>query len=405
MSKKDEFIEAYKNKDISKLKDKLGRINSNAIRILKKELNLTEEEIYKNFYNVENKCLKCGKPTKLINFKKGFQDFCSLKCSNQYYSKQVKEKYKQTCIEKYGVENHTQKDIQNTLKQNEIYEFIKENYNGEIIVNTKNIISPYELDIYIPEFNFAIEYDGIFFHSIGKHNFFKNIDKKYHLMKTELCEDKNIHLFHIFSNEWLNPKKQDIWKSKILIKLHSNKIKKLDARKCIIKEIDYKTSKEFLENNHLQGYTQDKIRYGLFYNNELVSVMTFGKSRFDKNIEYELLRFSSKINHKVIGGASKLLKYFERNYKPKSIISYANRRWSKGNLYEKLGFEFIKNTNPNYFYYKDRKLYNRLKFQKHKLKDLLENFDENKTEYENMLDNNYRIIFDCGQKVYIKYFK
>ena len=66
-------------------------------------------------------------------------------------------------------------------------------------------------------------------------------------MKTELCEEKNIHLFHIFSNEWINPKKRDIWKSKILIKLHSNKIKKLDARKCIIKEVNYKLSKEFLE--------------------------------------------------------------------------------------------------------------------------------------------------------------
>jgi hypothetical protein len=184
----------------------------------------------------------------------------------------------------------------------------------------------------------------------------------------------------------------------------NNKIglsEKIYARECIIKEIDYSDSSVFLDNNHMQGNCNSSIKIGLYYNNELVSVMTFRKHR---KYDWEIARFANKINNSVVGGASKLLKYFERKYHPKSILSYANRRWSCGNLYEALGFDFIKNTPPNYFYFKvnENVLYPREMFLKHKLKSILKIYDENLSELENMFGNEYRIIYDSGNKKYIK---
>jgi hypothetical protein len=208
-----------------------------------------------------------------------------------------------------------------------------------------------------------------------------------------------IHLIHIFENEWNDLIKQDIWKSIISNKLNKNQ--RIYARNTDVMEISSDKSISFLEENHLQGGVGAKYHIGLFYNNELVSVATFGKSRFNKNYDYELIRFANKKYTSVIGGFSKLLKYFERNYNPKNLITYADRRLSIGNLYEKSGFEFLRDTNPNYFYTRDFKIIqSRHQFQKHKLNNLLENFDPDLSEHENMLNNNYYRIYDCGNKVY-----
>lgn len=127
--------------------------------------------------------------------------------------------------------------------------------------------------------------------------------------------------------------------------------------------------------------------------------MTFGKSRFNKNYDWELLRYCTIPNFNIIGGASKLLNHF-RNHHSGSIISYADKRWSDGNLYRKLGFIELKDSQPNYFYVKDIRRFSRNQFQKHKLKDILKKFDPLMTEKENMLANGYSIIWDCGNKVF-----
>jgi hypothetical protein len=146
------------------------------------------------------------------------------------------------------------------------------------------------------------------------------------------------------------------------------------------------------------------MRLGLYYNGELVSLMTFGKPRFNNKVEWELLRFCNILDYNVVGAASKLLRYFERNYKPKNLLSYANLRWSGGNLYKILGFTCIGMSSPSVWYFKDgtEKIESRLKFQKHKLKRILNNYDENLTAEENIRVNNYRKIYDCGSLIYIK---
>lgn len=285
--------------------------------------------------------------------------------------------------------------------QNEIKKFIENKVNNPVNYNDRSIIHPKELDIYIPDSKLAIEYDGLLFHSYGKSDYsiFNDIeeDKNYHLNKTKLCKEKGIQLLHIFENEW--EEKCDIWKSVILNKLGlSNKIY---ARKCVLKLVDNKVKDEFLIKNHLQGSCPSTVNIGLYYNNELVSLMTFGKSRYNKNYDWELLRYCNKLNISVVGGASKLLFYFRKNYKG-SIISYANKRWSDGNLYKKLGFDLVNESCPNYYYFKPNEciLYSRIQFQKHKLKDKLDIFDDKLTETQNMYNNGYRKIYDCGNYVF-----
>ena len=265
------------------------------------------------------------------------------------------------------------------------------------ILNYRKLIFPQEVDIYLPDIKLAIEYDGLMFHSQGKskYSIFKGVSKNYHLDKTNLVESEGAQLFHIFEGENL-----DIWTSMIENKLGLNT--KIYARKCLVKEVSSQEARKFLEDNHLQGYANSKIRLGLYYNEELVSLMTFSKPRYTKNYDWELVRFCTLKGYNVVGGASKLLSSFRSNYKG-SIISYANRRWSNGDLYRRLGFKEINRTPPGYYYFKENEmiLYTRDRFQKHKLKDLLETFDERLTEEENMFENDYRKIYDCGNLVFV----
>jgi hypothetical protein len=284
-----------------------------------------------------------------------------------------------------------------SLIEDELYVFLRELFEeNQIFTNRRDILkNRMELDFYIPHINMAIEVNGIYWHSesMGKY-------RDYHLFKTKECEDKGISLIHILDYEWLF--KQDIVKSILLsrFKLLSNKIY---ARKCEVREIkDTKLIREFLDKNHIQGYTHASTSLGLYYNNELVSVMTFSKNRFNKSSnEYEMVRFCNKLYINVVGGASKLFTHFIKTYNNFNIVSFADRRWFNGNLYNQLEFDFIKFTSPSYFYWKDNKILSRMSCQKHKLEKLLENFNSKKTEYQNMLDHGYRRVWDCGNYKFI----
>ena len=285
----------------------------------------------------------------------------------------------------------------NTSKEEkEVLGFIQDSYTGEIITNTKSIINPMELDIYLPELKLAIEFNGLYWHSEF------NKDKYYHLNKTEECNKLGVQLIHIWEDNWVY--KQDIVKSMILNKL--GKSNKIFARKCRIKEItDNKVVREFLEINHIQGFVGSKVKLGLYYNNELVSLMTFGNLRKPLNTDskegsYELLRFCNKLNTTVIGGASKLFTYFNKNYKPIEVISYSDYSRSIGNIYKQLGFKLSHLSEPNYYWCKDGVKSYRFNFRK----DLLikQGFDSNKTEVEIMHEREYYRLFDSGMQKWIK---
>lgn len=277
--------------------------------------------------------------------------------------------------------------------ESQLKDFIKENYQDEIIFNNRNIIGK-EIDVYLPKIKIALEFNGLYWHNE------LNVSKEYHLTKTELAEKNGIKLIQIYEDDWVY--KQKIVKSRILNFL--NQSTKIYARKCEIKVInDNNLVREFLNANHLQGYINSNIEIGLFFNDNLVSLMTFGslrKTMGQKTIEgnYEMLRFCNALNTLVIGGASKLFNHFLKKYNPKEIISYADRSWSSGNIYEKLGFILQHKTNPNYSYVIRNKRYYRYNYRKDKL--VKEGFSPSKTEHEIMFERKIYRIYDSGHLKY-----
>lgn len=241
----------------------------------------------------------------------------------------------------------------------------------------------FELDLYVPSKKVAIEYNGVFWHSASDRS-----KKDYHLNKTEVCEEEGIQLLHIFSDEWEDPAKQDIWKSIIKHKLGLTS-RKIAARKCELVEVSASEARVFHEENHLHGFVGGQ-HVGLRYRGELVLLVTHGKSRFESG--HELLRLTTKKYTSVVGGMSKVLKYIN-----KPMTTYADRRYSNSTSYGNM-FELIGKTDPNYGWVDPTGMYriSRYRTQKHKLSSFLESFDPRKSEFENMIDNGYKIIYDSG---------
>ena len=280
-----------------------------------------------------------------------------------------------------------------SLLEHEVFDFVKETFKGDVIEHDRTVLDGYELDIYIPEKHLAIEFDGMFWHSEqnGK-------EEGYHLAKTEKCLENGIRLIHIFENEWVECDYivKDMIKSALGIY-----DEKIYARKCRAVEIDSRTANNFLDWNHLQGGCGSSVQYGLYHDDRLVAVMTFGKPRFNEKYDWELIRFVSDSGVQVVGGAGKMLHEFMKSHAG-SILSYADRRYSNGGVYEKIGFSCIGKTSPNYWWVKSGQLLSRYQCQKHRLAGILKDkFDPELSEVENMTLSGWTRIFDCGNLVYV----
>ena len=271
--------------------------------------------------------------------------------------------------------------------ENELSEFLLSK-NVEVIQSYRGLPKKLEIDILIPKNNLGIEINGVYWHN----ELFKS--DKYHLNKNNICNENGIDLIQIFEDEWLY--KKEIVKSILLNKLGliDNKI---FARQCKIKQVEDNESRIFLDDNHIQGNVNSKVKIGLFFNEELVSLMTFSKGRVilgGKKDEWELTRFCNKINFNVVGAASKLFSFFKKTYDPEKIISYSDIRLFDGKMYGNLGFSKIWKSKPNYWYVIDDIRYHRFNFRKSVL--VKEGFDKTKTEKQIMFDRKIYRIFDCG---------
>jgi len=242
------------------------------------------------------------------------------------------------------------------------------------------------------------------------------LDKSYANMKTanismNIMIKNNIRPFIIFEDEL----KKDFIINKLLhyIGKSPNDVLRIHARKCTIQKIDPKTKKQFLNKFHIQGSDRTSISYGAFYEDELVSVMTFGKPRVllgykssDRSVYdyiWELSRFATNITYRIPGIAGKLLETFKRENKWDKIISYADKRWSVGNLYDKLGFIMEESNKPDYFYIIEGQRRHRWNYRKDKLKETMNNYDPKLTEYQNMENAGYWRLWDCGTFRYVMY--
>ena len=281
-----------------------------------------------------------------------------------------------------------------------IEKFIKDiliEFNIEYITNIR-LFDNLEADIYIPTKNIAIECNGVYWHCD------KIKTKKYHYEKYVTYRDNGVQLLS-FWEDWIKTK-PNIVRSILLSKLgiYNDKIY---ARKCNIVEVNNKNAKIFLEQNHIQGNTNNLIKLGLIYNDQLVSLMTFSKKRRSmmgnsmcNDGEWELVRFCNKLNTQVIGSASRLLSYFIKKYNPNSIVSFASHDISNGNLYKTLGFDKISEYEGSYWYIDSNMLrYHRYTFRKSEL--IKKGYDPNKSEFQIMDELKYLRIYDSGQSKYI----
>lgn len=292
-------------------------------------------------------------------------------------------------------------NISQSSPELEIKDIINTMYNGRCIENSRSIIPPLELDLYYPEKNIAIEFNGNYWHDEN------HKQKDYHFNKFKLCKDKNIRLVSIYESDWFNKRDNII----NLLKNIFIESKVIYARNCTISKLDYKTKSAFINEYHFYGDSnQGTISYGLYYNDELVSVMSFGKLRGQNKLHnnkdhYELVRFVTKDNVRIIGGASKLFKKFISEYQPVYIICYSDNDFFTGETYHKLGFKLKSlGESIDYQWVKGTKALSRYECMANKL---LEKYDKYRNinitgsiEDYVMYDLGYNKLYRCGNSIW-----
>lgn len=275
-----------------------------------------------------------------------------------------------------------------SVLEDELYEYISSVYDGEIIQNYR---SKMEIDIYLPELRIGFEFNGLYWHS----ELYK--DNDYHIKKLRYFEEKGIRIINIWEDDWVE--KSEIVKSQIKNWIGLNSGLKIWARNCEVREVEKSEALRFLDENHIQGKIASSLKLGLYHNNVLVSMMSFdhfeGRNKM-LDTEWNLNRFCSLLGHNIVGGASKLLKYFINTYKPTRIITFADLSWSTGNLYYKIGFIEKSVTKPNWAWLIDKRRVNKQRWKKSKLVKL--GYDPDRSEVEIMESEFGAVrVFDCGQ--------
>lgn len=389
-----ETIEWHETKYVKSAKDALELVKPNIEGISDKLLSLLQELVENGEY--ENFTLK------------------------QVYSEVLGLRYGFMSNKEYNVHPDGKLIVSDyRLSQNEVVDYLV-----SLGISTSDIVRDSypdfmegkQLDIYLPKYNFAIEFNGSFWHANKGTNIKKPKEISYHAKKTKLAREADVNLMHIWEYDWKDEVKQAIVKSQI--KYHLNRVSnKYYARKLEVKEVSYSDKKAFLQANHIQGDVVSSEAYGLYDNEGLVSLMTFGKRRFDNKQGWELLRFANKLDSSVAGGASKLLKHFSDNHRGDTLISYANNDFAysgDNSLYSKLGFTYVKTTVPGYKWVSgsNKVVVPRYSAQVHKLKaftagegpktfELEEpDFSETDTENSYMVRHGFYKVYDAGNDLY-----
>ena len=427
--------------------DNPSKIQSNIEKIKQTKLERYGTENYNNAKQIKETCLqRYGTPSasgnqeiqeKIKNTNKDrygveniFQDTKYIKeklvekyGSYEKYIKDKQEKIKKTIKERYGVDNISQCKENRIKAMAKMKETVRERYGLDYTVllpqvkyrngysiNTKpnlnfakmleknNIEYTQEFNLVKYSYDFKVGNNLIEINPWNTHNStinspFNPKPKDYHSKKTETAKENGYRCIHIW--DWDDKNK--------IIRLIGSK-RKIYARLCNIKEIDKTECKTFIEENHLQGYARDEIRIGLYNNGALVSVMTFGKPRYNKKYDYELIRYCSSCN--VIGGAEKLYKYFVRTYNPKSVISYCDLSKFNGDTYIKLGFTLKKKSIGKHWYnYKTKRHITDNLLRQRGFDQLLGSeygiYGKGTSNEKLMKEHNFVEIYDAGQATYI----
>lgn len=346
----------------------------------------------------------------------------------------ITDKIKQTCLERYGVDNpakipEVREKISNELKQkypsfkDKMIETNLERYGvpyycmtdeckdlqGNIIseINKRfgKLLSDFNMsykfehrinnssyDIEIPDRNILIEIDPTYTHNVIGNHFGGGISKYYHRDKTKLAQDNGYRCIHVW--DW------DDWNT--LMNIIAYPTRTIYARKCTVYRINKDIGDDFLNRYHIQKSCRGQLLYlGLVYEGELVELMTFGKSRYDKQFDIELLRLCTKYDTRVIGGASKLFSYATSEYGLSNIISYCDRSKFSGDVYEKIGMKLIRTTPPQEIWSRNTEHITANLLRARGYDQLFKtSYGKGSSNEELMLKSGWLPVYDCGQYVY-----
>ena len=303
------------------------------------------------------------------------------------YSKSVESKYgvpyyvmSSECREKAGqIISKLNRDFGKLLANNDI------RYSFEYRIGTNSY------DLYLPAFNTLIEINPTYTHNTEGNHCGKVVDKDYHMNKTKLARDNGFRCINIW--DW------DDWNQIVKLLLPKTRI---HGRKCEIHEIPAKLANEFESQHHLQGSVRgQKICLGLYYDDELVGVMTFGYPRYNSQYEWELLRLCYDSRYIVAGGSEKLWKAFLQRYQPQSVISYCDLSKFSGCVYTQLGMSLDHINTPNKIWSKGSEcVTNNLLLQRGYDQLFHTSYGKGTSNEQLMLDNGWLPVYDCGQAVY-----
>jgi len=365
------------------LKNSYRNMSMNQKELRKKEISKGNKRYYKNqtldgnkntgylqsYSNLDKSLKYYGDYSILTDFENYKKDnsFVLIKCN---YCKETMELKRNTSGFNRPRCECNRKDILN-YPENELYEIVKKG-SKDVCFLQKGVIGDLELDITDLKNNFAIEYNGLYWHS----SLFK--EKNYHLLKTQLAEEKGIKLFHIFENEWLNAIKKKIWIYKIKSEqglntfIHSeyNQLKEISKDECI----------KFLDENCLEGFKEADFYFGLVFENEIILALSFKETKKD---EFEIVRMCTKVGIEVVNGYDTVLDYFSYRFKPIRFHLEVNRRLTDGKEIEKLGFANTYSKGPSLFYFITQR-------------ELITEKESHK------ILSNYNKIYDSGSKFFEK---
>lgn len=302
-----------------------------------------------------------------------------------------------TCLEKYGVDWPCQlpqcRDASNTIISN-INKSISDIFElNQIHVELEKHLGKYSYDLYLPDYKILVEIDPTYTHNaIGNHWNKNGLDTFYHKNKSEFAYQQGYRCIHIF--DWDNI-------DRIIYSLIIDRI--VFGRQCKIDIIDNQIANKFLNSYHLQGSCRGaRLCLGLYYNDDLVEVATFGKSRFTNKYDWELLRLCTKFRYKVIGGASKLFKKFILDVKPSSVISYCDLSKFCGNVYTQLGMQLDHISPPAKVWSKGKqRITDNLLRQQGYDRLFHTNYGKGTSNEQLMVEHGWLPVYDCGQAVYL----
>lgn len=279
-----------------------------------------------------------------------------------------------------------------------------------VIPRDRSILRPKELDIYLPERSFAVEYCGMYWHSHGDAEDERKRRLK-HYTKYTLAKERGVRLITLYETEWIE---RNFAVRRMLRNALGRGRGRLMARKCTLQTVEASEARRFFDRYHPQGGNGSGIHYGLYWKDKLVACMRFANGINDRGAaasarSWTLSRFATRVT--VAGAASRLFKMFQRAYAPAEVKSFSDNRFFDGAMYAALGFTLEEETPPDYqvwspqiglrpkSHYQRRLLPQRL--LEHGVDDEFVPETDPRTEAEMTFLMRARRIYDCGKKRWV----